>query len=100
MSRIGKMPIHLPKGVEVKISDDNVLTVKGPLGELTQPVNPIIKMHLEDNTLTFQDRPGSHRRRLQSAGQRQRDGNGSGLFPQDFLPAGSRNQGRDRYGER
>ena len=48
------MPIHLPKGVEVKISDDNVLTVKGPLGELTQPVNPIIKMHLEDNTLTFE----------------------------------------------
>ena len=36
------MPIHLPKGVEVKISDDNVLTVKGPLGELSQKVNPMI----------------------------------------------------------
>ena len=54
MSRIGKMPIHLPKGVEVKISDDNVLTVKGPLGELNQPVNSLIKMKLEDNTLTFE----------------------------------------------
>ena len=48
------MPIHLPKGVEVKISDDNVLTVKGPLGELNQPVNSLIKMKLEDNTLTFE----------------------------------------------
>ena len=53
MSRIGKMPIHLPKGVEVKISDSNVLTVKGPLGELTQAVNPAITMNVEDDTLTF-----------------------------------------------
>ena len=54
MSRIGKMPIHLPKGVDVAISDDNVLTVKGPLGTLTQNVNPVIKMKLEDNTLYFE----------------------------------------------
>lgn len=47
------MPIHLPKGVEVKISDSNVLTVKGPLGELTQAVNPAITMNVEDDTLTF-----------------------------------------------
>ena len=46
MSRIGKMPIHLPKGVEVKISDDNELTVKGPLGELHQKVNPMSKLIL------------------------------------------------------
>ena len=44
MSRIGKLPIKLPKGVEISISDDNVLTVKGPLGQLTQQVNPIITM--------------------------------------------------------
>ncbi|KWW29477.1 MAG: large subunit ribosomal protein L6 [bacterium P3] len=54
MSRIGKMPIHLPKGVEVNVSDNNVLTVKGPLGELSQPVNAAITMKLEDNTLTFE----------------------------------------------
>ena len=54
MSRIGKMPIHLPKGVEVKISDDNVLTVKGPKGELSQQVNPAITMKLEDGVLHFE----------------------------------------------
>ena len=54
MSRIGKMPIHLPKGVEVSISDDNVLTVKGPLGTMTQNINPTIAMKVEDNTLTFE----------------------------------------------
>lgn len=48
------MPIHLPKGVEIKISDDNVLTVKGPLGELTQQVNPLITMKLEDGVLNFE----------------------------------------------
>lgn len=53
MSRIGNLPIALPKGVEVKISDDNVLTVKGPKGELTQKVNPVITMKVEDGHLTF-----------------------------------------------
>ena len=42
MSRIGKLPIHLPAGVTVAIND-NVVTVKGPKGELTQTVNPDIK---------------------------------------------------------
>ena len=60
MSRIGKMPIHLPKGVEVKISDDNVLTVKGPLGELSQKVNPMIEMKVEDGVLHF-NRPNDER---------------------------------------
>ncbi|MCF0211308.1 MAG: 50S ribosomal protein L6 [Bacteroidales bacterium] len=54
MSRIGKLPIHLPKGVEVKISDDNVLTVKGPKGELCQNVNPIVSMKVEDGVLHFE----------------------------------------------
>ena len=40
MSRIGKLPVALPKGVEVSISDGNVLTVKGPKGEMTQVVTP------------------------------------------------------------
>lgn len=53
MSRIGKMPIHLPKGVDAKISEENVLTVKGPLGELHQKINPIIGLRVEDNTLYF-----------------------------------------------
>lgn len=53
MSRIGKMPIALPKGVEISISDENVLTVKGPLGQLSQQVNPAIEMAVEDGILHF-----------------------------------------------
>lgn len=40
MSRIGKAPISLPKGVEITISDKNLVTVKGPKGTLVQPVDP------------------------------------------------------------
>ena len=54
MSRIGKMPITLPKGVDVSISDDNILTVKGPKGEMTQKVNPAIAMKVEDGVLTME----------------------------------------------
>ena len=60
MSRIGKMPIHLPKGVEVKVSDENVLTVKGPLGELNQKINPAIEMKVEDGVLHF-NRPNDEK---------------------------------------
>ena len=54
MSRIGKMPIHLPAGVEVKISSDNIITVKGPKGELTQQVAPSITVKQEDGVLHFE----------------------------------------------
>lgn len=47
MSRIGKLPVHLPAGVTVTISDTNLVTVKGPLGELTQQVDPDITVKLE-----------------------------------------------------
>ena len=50
MSRIGKLPIHLPAGVTVAIND-NVVTVMGPKGELTQTVNPDIKVTLEDGVV-------------------------------------------------
>jgi large subunit ribosomal protein L6 len=52
MSRIGKMPIALPNGVDVKISDANVVSVKGPRGLLTQQVDPDITVSVEDGTLT------------------------------------------------
>ncbi|MEO5584275.1 MAG: 50S ribosomal protein L6, partial [Flavobacteriales bacterium] len=42
MSRIGKEPIQIPAGVEVGISDKNVVTVKGPKGTLTQTMDPAI----------------------------------------------------------
>lgn len=54
MSRIGKLPIVLPKGVEVKISDDNVLSVKGPKGELQRQIDPIISVKVEDGQLHFE----------------------------------------------
>ena len=44
MSRIGKMPIAVPAGVTVTVSEDNLVTVKGPKGELSQKVNKDIKV--------------------------------------------------------
>jgi large subunit ribosomal protein L6 len=38
MSRIGKLPIQIPAGVEIKVSDKNLVTVKGPKGTLTQQI--------------------------------------------------------------
>ena len=52
MSRIGKLPIDLPQGVEVKAGDDNFATVKGPKGELRQWINPVITLKTEDGKLT------------------------------------------------
>jgi large subunit ribosomal protein L6 len=54
MSRIGKLPIAIPQGVEVKVSDNNVVTVKGKLGELRQVVDPGIKVNVEDGTITLE----------------------------------------------
>jgi large subunit ribosomal protein L6 len=48
MSRIGKLPVSVPKGVTVNVGKDNVVTVKGPLGELEQAVNPDITVVVED----------------------------------------------------
>lgn len=51
MSRIGKSPIDLPDGVEVKVSGD-VVTVKGPKGSLSQTIQPSISVDVQDRTLT------------------------------------------------
>ncbi len=47
MSRIGKLPVSLPQGVTVTIGNDNVVKVKGPLGELSQKVDADIKVTVE-----------------------------------------------------
>ena len=44
MSRIGKLPITLPKGVEVKVSEKNMVTVKGKNGELSKSMDSAIKI--------------------------------------------------------
>jgi large subunit ribosomal protein L6 len=49
MSRIGKLPVNLPKGVTVNISDTNMVSVKGPLGELTQSVDKDLKVEVVGN---------------------------------------------------
>ena len=51
MSRIGKLPINIPQGVEVKVSDNNVVTVTGKLGTMQQTVDPCIKLKQENDVL-------------------------------------------------
>ena len=51
MSRIGKLPIPVPDGVKVTISDSNLVTVKGKLGELHQQVDPKIRVRVEGTEL-------------------------------------------------
>jgi large subunit ribosomal protein L6 len=47
MSRIGKLPIEIPGGVTVKVDENKLVTVKGPLGELSQKVDPEIDVQIE-----------------------------------------------------
>ena len=56
MSRIGKKPVMIPAGVEVQIAEGNVVTVKGPKGELTRAFHPDMILKVEGNVLTV-DRP-------------------------------------------
>ena len=52
MSRVGKMPIALPKGAEATISAEQI-TVKGPLGTLSQGLNGLVKIENDNDTLKF-----------------------------------------------
>ena len=54
MSRIGKMPITVPAGVTVNVDENNLVTVKGPKGTLSQQVNPDITLKQEGNVLTLE----------------------------------------------
>ena len=58
MSRIGKLHIAIPAGVTVE-QKDNILTVKGPKGELKQTLNPNITVEIEDNEIKVT--PGQER---------------------------------------
>jgi large subunit ribosomal protein L6 len=53
MSRIGKQPVALPKGVDVAVSDKNLVTVKGPKGELKQAIDTAIKIDIADGNVTL-----------------------------------------------
>ncbi|MBN2693934.1 50S ribosomal protein L6 [bacterium] len=52
MSRIGKQPVQIPSGVEVKLEGGN-LSVKGPLGQLTQTIRPEVNVSIENNQIIF-----------------------------------------------
>jgi large subunit ribosomal protein L6 len=51
MSRIGKKPVEIPKGVTISVSSENVVTVKGPKGELKQTVDRDIKIDIKEGAL-------------------------------------------------
>ena len=52
MSRIGKLPISIPSGVNVSCKD-NVVTVKGPKGELSQAISPKLEVKIENGEIVF-----------------------------------------------
>ena len=52
MSRIGRAPITIPAGVEIKVEDNNVVTVKGPKGTLTQQLNSNMAIAMDNGVLT------------------------------------------------
>jgi large subunit ribosomal protein L6 len=53
MSRIGKKPVAVPGGVTVTVSNDNIVTVKGPKGELKQAIDRDIKVEVKDGQVEF-----------------------------------------------
>ena len=61
MSRIGKMPITIPKGVDVKIEDGNTVTVKGPKGAMTNTFSTDMTIKIEDGQVII-DRPSDLKR--------------------------------------
>ena len=61
MSRVGKKPITMPAGVSIDIKDNNVVTVKGPKGELTKTFVPEMTIKCEGNILTV-ERPDDLKR--------------------------------------
>jgi len=52
MSRIGKAPISIPEKVTVAVDKENIVTVKGPLGELSQKIDPDIQVDIQEGIVT------------------------------------------------
>jgi large subunit ribosomal protein L6 len=61
MSRIGKLPIKLPQGVTLTVKSDNSVTVKGPKGELSQAIDPDIKVEISNGEVVV-TRPTDQKR--------------------------------------
>ena len=54
MSRIGKAIINIPEGVEINIAEDNIVSVKGKLGERTQKINGDLKISINEGVLSVE----------------------------------------------
>ena len=61
MSRIGKAPIEIPQGVEINVSDSNLVTIKGPKGELIQQIDPDLEVAIDEGILELK-RPTDQKR--------------------------------------
>ncbi len=61
MSRIGNMPVSIPKGVDIKVSEKNMVSVKGPKGELFQQIDPDMTIAVEDGEVVV-SRPTDQKR--------------------------------------
>lgn len=61
MSRIGKEPITIASGITVDVTQGNLVTVKGPKGELSQQIDPDLTVKMEDGVLTL-ERPTEQKR--------------------------------------
>jgi large subunit ribosomal protein L6 len=61
MSRIGKLPIKIPAGVTVKVNSENIVDVKGKLGQMQQKVDPDIKVEISANEIVL-SRPTDQKR--------------------------------------
>ncbi len=60
MSRIGKAPIEIPSGVEIKVSDANLVTVKGPLGQLEEQISKDMSIKIEGSQVSV-ERPTNNK---------------------------------------
>lgn len=60
MSRIGRSPIQIPSGVDIKVNEKNLVTVKGPLGQLEQLISEDMKISIEDAELLV-ERPTNNK---------------------------------------
>ncbi len=65
MSRIGKLPVTVPAGVEVTVSDRNLVTVKGPKGTLSEQISTLIKIDQEEGKVKLSPVNGSREANMQ-----------------------------------
>ncbi len=54
MSRIGKLPVDIPAGVTVAVSEDNIVSAKGPKGEMSQQIHKDMTVNIEDGRITVE----------------------------------------------